>query len=194
MFDYLLPSQNKLEPSLARRKFLKTMAYGSLLALGLPEPSEAALKHYPQHKTLAFQNTHTGDRLKLTYFERGHYLKDALSEINYLFRDIYSGDVHRIDPALLDQLYELKTLLGVRKPFDIVSAYRSPHTNANLRRRSHGVARHSLHMQGRAIDIRIEGVSTRVIRNAALHLGNGGVGYYPKSDFVHLDTGRFRIW
>ncbi|NOT11453.1 MAG: YcbK family protein [Methylococcaceae bacterium] len=178
----------------SRRNFLKTIAGVSLLALGLPELSEAAIKRYPSHKTLAFQNAKTGDHLKLTYFENGRYLHDALHEINHLFRDVYNGSVHSIDTALIDQLYDLKTLMGIRKPFDIVSGYRSPHTNAKLRRRSHGVARHSLHMQGRAIDIRIEGVDVRTIRNAALSMRSGGVGYYPRSDFVHLDTGAVRTW
>jgi uncharacterized protein YcbK (DUF882 family) len=170
------------------------MAYGSLLALGIPELSDAAMKRLPSHKALAFQNINTGDRLKLTYFERGRYIKDALKEISYLFRDVHTGAIHPIDTALLDQLYDLKTLLDVKKPFHIVSGYRSPFTNARLRKKSHAVAKHSLHMQGRAIDIRIEGVATKVIRNAALSMRRGGVGYYPKADFVHLDTGDFRTW
>ncbi len=178
----------------SRRNFLKKMACTSLLAIALPELTEAAIKHVPSHKVLAFQNTNTGDKLRLTYFEQGSYVKDALKEISYLFRDIHTGDMHSIDTALLDQLYDLKTLLGVKRPFHIVSGYRSPFTNAKLRKHSHAVAKNSLHMQGRAIDIRIEGVETKVIRNAALSMRSGGVGYYPKADFVHLDTGDFRTW
>jgi len=178
----------------SRRKFLNQLAYGSLLTLGMPALTKAAIKHLPSRKSLAFQNTHTGDKLKLTYFEQGRYVKDALKEISYLFRDIRTGDLHTIDTALLDQLFDLKTLLGVRKPFHIVSGYRSPATNAKLCKKSHAVARNSFHMQGRAIDIRIEGVETKVIRNAALAMGHGGVGYYPKADFIHLDTGEFRAW
>lgn len=178
----------------SRRRFLKNMAYGSLLALGIPELSDAAIKRFPSHKALAFQNINTGDQLKLTYFERGRYLKDALKEISYLFRDVHTGAIHPIDIALLDQLYDLKTLLDVKRPFHIVSGYRSPFTNAQLRKKNHAVAKHSLHMQGRAIDIRIEGVATKVIRNAALSMRRGGVGYYPRADFVHLDTGDFRTW
>jgi uncharacterized protein YcbK (DUF882 family) len=193
----LLSSQDMAESdaiSSSRRGFLKNMAYGSLLALNVPELAQAAIKHSPYHKSLAFQNINTGDNLKLTYFEQGKYIKDALQEISYLFRDIHTGDMHPIDTALLDQLYDLKNLIGVKKPFHIVSGYRSPYTNAKLRKRSHAVAKHSLHMQGRAIDIRIEGVETKVIRNAALSMRSGGVGYYPKADFVHLDTGVFRTW
>lgn len=173
---------------------MKKMAYGSLLAIAMPELTTAAVRRFPSHKTLAFQNTNTGDKLQLTYFEQGSYIEDALNEISYLLRDFHTGDVHPIDPALLDQLYDLKTLLGVKKPFHIVSGYRSPFTNAKLRKKSHAVAKHSLHMQGRAIDIRIDGIGTKVIRNAALAMRRGGVGYYPKADFVHLDTGDIRSW
>lgn len=219
----------------SRRKFLKNMAYGSLLMVGGIEAANAKVKHIashtvpaphktrihdtlrqhlssykpsykintphnllgrnsPSHKMLAFHNTHTGDQLKLTYFEQGRYIKDALHEINHLFRDYHDGTVHPIDPALLDQLYDLKHTLEVRKPFHIVSGYRSPATNADLRKHSDGVAKNSLHMEGRAIDIRIEGLDTRRIRNAALAMHRGGVGYYGKSDFVHLDTGSVRTW
>lgn len=227
----------------SRRKFLKNMAYGSLLMVGGIRESNAKVKHIsphtvlaphspihktrvhdmlhqhqyhhlssykqptshlntynifdrnsPSHKVLAFHNTHTGDQLKLTYFERGRYIKDALHEINHLFRDYHDGSVHPIDPALLDQLYDLKHKLEVRKPFHIVSGYRSPATNADLRKHSDGVAKNSLHMEGRAIDIRIEGLDTRRIRNAALAMQRGGVGYYGRSDFVHLDTGNVRSW
>jgi uncharacterized protein YcbK (DUF882 family) len=180
--------------SAGRRGFLKNLAGASLVAFGVPDLAEAAIKRFHSHKTLAFENINTGDTLKLTYFERGNYLKDALKEINYVFRDFHTGDTHPIDPALLDQLYDLKLLLGTRKPYHILSGYRSPFTNAILRKRSHGVAKNSLHMQGRAIDIRMEGISTKTIRNAAIAMGRGGVGFYPHSDFVHLDTGSVRIW
>lgn len=225
----------------SRRKFLKNMAYGSLLMAGGIGVANAKVKHIashtvlpprsanhkarvhdtlhqhhhqlssykpsstidthslfdrnsPSHKMLAFHNTHTGDQLNLTYFEQGRYIKDALHEINHLFRDYHDGTVHPIDPALLDQLYDLKHTLEVRKPFHIVSGYRSPATNADLRKHSDGVAKNSLHMEGRAIDIRIEGLDTRRIRNAALAMQRGGVGYYGRSDFVHLDTGSVRTW
>jgi uncharacterized protein YcbK (DUF882 family) len=219
----------------SRRKFLKQMACGSLLAMSGSEVATAAGRHVihparhghghvpakrhhgfaqsfrerifarddfeptssfhsPAHKMLAFEHTHTGDKLKLTYFEQGSYIKDALREINYLLRDYHTDDIHPIDIALLDQLYDLKQTLGLNKPFHIVSGYRSPFTNAQLRRHSHGVAEHSFHMQGRAIDIRVEGMSSRTIKNAARAMARGGVGYYPRSNFVHLDTGDFRTW
>jgi uncharacterized protein YcbK (DUF882 family) len=153
--------------------------------------------HYPhtfEYKTLSFEHTHTGDKLKLTYFERGRYIKEALHEINYLLRDFRTDTIHPIDTALLDQLFVLKQTLGVNKPFHIISGYRSPSTNAQLRKHTHGVAEHSFHMQGRAIDIRIEGIPSKTVRKAALAIAQGGVGYYPRDNFVHLDTGHFRAW
>jgi uncharacterized protein YcbK (DUF882 family) len=147
------------------------------------------------HKTLALQNLTTGDSLNVTYFERGRYLPDALSEINYIYRDHLTDDIHPIDTALLDQLHDLQATLGVsKKTIHVVCGYRSPFTNAYLRRNSSGVAKNSLHMQGRAIDIRIAGIDSRTVRDAALSMASGGVGYYPGSNFVHLDTGDVRTW
>ena len=136
----------------------------------------------------------TGDKLKVTYFENGRYIKDALHEINHILRDFHTNDSHPIDTALIDQLFELKHTLGVNKPIQVVSAYRAPETNAALRRISSGVAEHSYHIEGRAIDIRIEGLQAHTIKKAALSMAKGGVGYYPESNFVHLDTGDIRTW
>ncbi|MDP2903152.1 MAG: DUF882 domain-containing protein [Methylovulum sp.] len=146
------------------------------------------------HKAIALHNINTGDKLNLTYFEQGRYVKGALQEINYLFRDYHIGAVHPVDPLLIDQLYDLKQHLDVNKPFHLISGYRSPFTNANMHNQRSGVAKHSLHMEGRAIDIRIEGLDTKTIRNAALAMRRGGVGYYPSANFVHLDTGEVRAW
>lgn len=148
----------------------------------------------PSHRSLAFQNPHTGDKLSLTYFEKGRYLTDALEEINFLLRDYRTGDVHPIDPGLLDQLHDLKQMLGLAQPFDVISGYRSPLTNARLHAEHAGVANNSFHIQGRAVDIRIERLDIRRIHNAAIAMHRGGVGYYPKSNFIHLDTGTFRTW
>jgi uncharacterized protein YcbK (DUF882 family) len=179
---------------MARRRFIRNLACGSILTLGAPVVAEAARLGFPSHKSLALQCLNTGETLKLTYFERGRYVHSALRELDFLLRDYRTGDVHRMDPALLDQLYDLKTVLGTNRPFEIICGYRSPHTNAKLRRQSAGVANRSLHMEGRAIDIRLQGGDIRRLRNAALAMRRGGVGYYPKSDFVHLDTGSFRTW
>lgn len=194
----------------SRRRFLKKLAYGSVLALtgcgvetvavrnkglqGFAEQTLGTHLHRSEYKTLSFEHTHTGEKLKLTYFERGHYIKGAMREINYLLRDFRTDEIHPIDTALLDQLFDLKQTLGLNKPFHIISGYRSPFTNAQLRKHSHGVAEHSYHMQGMAIDIRVEGVPSIMIRNAALNMAQGGVGYYPRNNFVHLDSGRFRTW
>lgn len=194
MLERMLEIQGGDDVVLSRRRFIGHLACGSLLALGVPVMAHAAKASFPLHKTLAFQNINTGDKLKLTYFEKGRYIKSALREIDFLLRDYRTGDVHRIDTHLLDQLHDLKTLLGAKRPFDIISGYRSPSTNANLRSHSSGVANKSLHMQGRAIDIRLEGHDIRHLRNAAIALRRGGVGFYPQSGFVHLDTGKFRTW
>jgi len=179
--------------SLSRRRFLKGLACGSLL-IGSPKIVQAAFKGFTPHKTLSLEHHHTGESLRITYSERGRYIHGALDEISYFLRDYHNDAMHSVDPALLDQLYDVKLLLGENKPFQIVSGYRSPETNASLRRHSRGVARQSLHMEGRAVDIRMEGVSTRTIRDAALALQTGGVGFYPYSNFVHLDTGDIRTW
>jgi uncharacterized protein YcbK (DUF882 family) len=146
------------------------------------------------HRDLTIQNPHTGDKLSLTYFEKGRYLTDALDEISFLLRDYRTDDVHPIDPELLDQLHDLKQILGLHQPFDVICGYRSPLTNAKLHAERSGVANNSFHMYGRAVDIRIERFDLRRIHNAALAMHRGGVGYYPSSKFIHLDTGTFRTW
>lgn len=144
---------------------------------------------------LAFVNTHTGEKLDVVYREGARYLTDAIAEIDRVLRDHRSGEVFPIDRALLDQLDRLGALLGTGgKPFHVISGYRSPATNATLAARSHGVATRSLHMSGRAIDVRMPGVPLATVHRTALSMGAGGVGFYPRTDFVHLDTGRVRTW
>lgn len=143
---------------------------------------------------LAFFNTHTGEKLSLVYRERGEYLTDAMAAIDHLLRDHRTDEVAAIDPALLDQLSKLGKLLGANQPFHVISGYRSPKTNAMLAARSGGVAKKSLHMLGQAIDIRLPGRPLTDVRRAALSMQAGGVGYYHRSNFVHLDTGRVRAW
>jgi uncharacterized protein YcbK (DUF882 family) len=148
----------------------------------------------PDHRRLAFSNTHTGERIDVVYQEGGRYLDDALAEIDHLLRDHRTGDVKPIDRALLDNLASLRGRLDTTEAFHVISGYRSPATNAKLAAASGGVARNSMHLQGRAIDIRVPGRSLELVRRAALAMNAGGVGYYPSSDFVHLDTGRVRRW
>ncbi len=148
----------------------------------------------PAPRALDFHHLHTGERLDVEYFDGTRYLPDALTTVNHFLRDFRTGDVHPIDPALLDLLHRLTDRTETARPFEVISGYRSPATNEMLRHRSEGVARNSLHMQGKAIDIRLADVPLVRLRNAALDVHRGGVGYYPASDFVHVDTGRVRTW
>jgi len=132
--------------------------------------------------------------LSLIYHDGLDYLPDSLQDINSYLRDFRTGESHMIDRNLLDQLYVLQRSADSGGVFEVISGYRSPRTNAKLRNKSNGVARKSLHMQGRAIDVRLADVSTGNLYEAALAMKAGGVGYYEKSDFLHLDTGRFRTW
>ena len=145
-------------------------------------------------RALSFTHTHTGERLAVEYFSSGRYLADALSTVNHFLRDFRTGDVHEIDPQLLDLLHRLASTTDTARPFQVISGYRSPVTNEMLRHHSEGVAAGSLHMKGQAIDIRLADVPLAKLRAAALDARTGGVGYYPASDFVHVDTGRVRHW
>lgn len=157
-------------------------------------PATATMRAAADARQLAFINTHTGERFADAYWEAGNYVPDALAAINTVMRDHRSGEVHAIDPALLDQLHTLHGLVEASAPFQIISGYRSPATNAALRANSNGVASRSLHMDGKAIDIRVGGVDLTRLRDAALGMQAGGVGFYQASDFVHIDTGRVRRW
>ena len=145
-------------------------------------------------KSLSFYNTHTGEQLKTTFWEGGNFVTESLGEIDFILRDFRTNDIHAIDPTLLEIVHRLITKLGTRKPVQVISGYRSPATNAMLAAASGGVAKRSYHLAGRAIDLRIEGISTRELQRAALSLRAGGVGYYPKPAFVHVDTGPIRRW
>lgn len=156
--------------------------------------TQPAVRTPVQARQLAFVNTHTGDTFSDAYWENGAYVPDAMAAINNVMRDHRSGEVHAIDPRLLDQLHSLNGRVDASAPFQIISGYRSPATNAALHEASSGVATRSLHMDGRAIDIRVRGVELARLRDAALGMNAGGVGYYEASDFIHVDTGRVRRW
>lgn len=175
----------------SRRLFLAALA-ASPIAL-VARPAHAAVAAAASRE-LRFTHLHTGETLTVEYFHAGRYQADALDAVNHLLRDFRTGDVHAIDPALLDVLHAVRGRVASRRPFDVISGYRSPHTNAALRRTGDGVAARSLHMTGRAIDIRLRDVPLTTLRRSGLALGAGGVGYYPASNFVHLDTGRVRAW
>lgn len=170
-----------------RRRFLATVA-GTVLAVR-PRLEAAAVT-----RALTFRHLHTGERLHVEYARGTAYSPEALAAIDRLLRDFRTGDVHPIDPRLLDLLHDLGGALASSAGFDVISGYRSPETNAALRRRSEGVAARSLHMVGQAIDIRVPGIGLPMLHAAALDLAAGGVGYYPASNFVHVDVGRLRRW
>jgi uncharacterized protein YcbK (DUF882 family) len=172
-----------------RRRLLKDVAALALgAALPLPKQARGAAP-----RALSLVHTHTGERLHVTYFDGGAYVADALASINALLRDFRNGETTRIDPALFDTLHALNLACGPGT-FEVISAFRSPATNEMLRARGTGVAGNSLHVHGRAIDVRLSGRDTGRLRDAAIALGRGGVGYYARSNFVHLDTGRVRTW
>jgi uncharacterized protein YcbK (DUF882 family) len=174
----------------SRRGLLK--AAGSLIPLAvLPLPAFARMQDVRQ---LSFYHLHTSEKLDVVYAEDGAYVPDALAEINHLLRDYRNGVIHPIDPRLLDILCAVRDRTGAGGRFEVISGFRSPATNELLRQNSNGVARNSLHLQGQAVDVRLTGVGTSSLHRAAVAMAQGGVGYYPESDFVHLDTGRFRTW
>lgn len=174
-----------------RRKFLQ----GVLAATGAAAFSgRAAALAAGEAQTLSFYHIHTAETLKITYREHGVLVPSALDEINRYLRDFRNGQTHAIDVALLDQLHRLHTEFGGRGRFEVISAYRSPRTNEALRHVTTGVAKDSLHLSGRAIDVRLTSARTDKLRDAAIALQAGGVGYYPESNFVHVDTGPFRAW
>jgi uncharacterized protein YcbK (DUF882 family) len=164
--------------SWSRRRMLK--AAGALVGTSaLWEPAYAD----PPVRHIALRNVHTGERLELDYFRDGAYLSEALSGIEMLLRDLRNDAQHAVDPKLLDYLVDAAALSGVQPVFGVISGYRSPQTNP-----------HSLHTQGRAIDVCMTGVDCAVLAAGATQLRRGGVGYYRASSFVHLDTGAFRTW
>jgi uncharacterized protein YcbK (DUF882 family) len=183
---------------LARRKLLRlglAAVAGSGLGLASAAANATVLPLAPTGpRKVAFHNLHTGEKLDAVYYEQGRYLPDAMLAVNHLLRDYRTGDSHPIDPRLLDLLDAVALRTGSRDPFQVISGYRSPRTNAMLHARSEGVASHSLHMKGMAIDIRLVDGTLPHLHDAALQLGAGGVGYYPRSDFVHVDVGPVRRW
>lgn len=169
------------------------------MALALTGMSvRSAFAGFEQKKTavreLSFYNMHTGESLQADYWAEGSYLPEAMTGISHILRDHRNDQMLPIAPGLLDLLYGLRSTLDTTRPFQIISAYRSPETNALLAANTDGVAKGSLHMQAKAIDLHIEGVALTELRRAAIALHGGGVGYYPKSNFVHIDIGRVRHW
>lgn len=175
-----------------RRNFLKIAAIGSAVSLF---PSIILGKAEGSYKkSLSLYNIHTGENLNTTYWADGTYIPEALSQMNHLLRDYRTDDAMDMDTELFDLLYSIRSNLDSSKPFNVISGYRSPQTNAMLNHHSTGVAKKSLHMQGKAMDINLPGRDLEKLRKIAMNLNQGGVGYYPSSDFVHVDVGRVRYW
>ena len=181
--------------TLARRELLRTglAATAGAAALGGAVPA-LAFADARGARRLGFKHLHTGETLDVAYWENGAYVPDALGAVNHVLRDWRTNQVHEIEPRLLDLLTALQAKLGKDERFEVICGYRSPATNAMLHEHSSEVATHSLHLVGQAIDIHLPGVELAHLRDAAMSLGLGGVGYYPESDFVHVDIGRVRHW
>jgi uncharacterized protein YcbK (DUF882 family) len=178
-------------PAIRRRDALTAgAALGLSSAFTLPAWSQAL----PAVRRVSLHNLHTGDMFNDAYFENGRYVPDALAHAQRVLRDWRTGDEHFMDPRLFDALHSIQGKLGTGSPYQIISGYRSPKTNAMLHDRSHQVASGSQHMLGKAVDVRIQGVDLQYLHKAALNVSAGGVGYYPTSDFVHVDVGRVRQW
>src|SRR4030066_2325581 len=179
-----------MKHTLSRRKFLKM----GLLAAALPGFAFAGKGLSDSERRLGFLNLHTGEKTDLPYWIQGDYVPDSLAEINRVLRDPRTGEVSVSDTQWLALLHRVNAALGTARPFQVISGYRSPASNQMLAGNSSGVATRSLHMQGKAIDVRLPGIPLADLRRAGLMLKGGGVGYYPGSDFVHLDVGRVRTW
>ena len=181
----------------SRRSFISA-GLAAVAALTVPSladaaPLEVALRPL-KDRSLNLYNPHTGEHLSTVYWSRGRDRPDAIAHISHLLRDHRTGSVHPIDPHVLDLLAAISRKCEAKGPIHIISGYRSPATNAWLAANSDGVAHNSMHIQGKAIDIRLPGHSTRHVGRAAMSLKGGGVGLYPASDFVHVDSGRLRHW
>ncbi len=180
--------------TISRRQFL---GFTGLVGLSTIAPSvfaNSGTAPAQGERRLRLRNLHTNEYIDAPYWIEGEYQLDALQSLNHCLRDHRSGEVIDMDPALIDTIYGLQSTLEDRGEIHIISGYRSPKTNAALRQQNTGVAKKSLHMQGRAVDLRLPKQSLQQTRRAALAMKSGGVGYYPKSNFLHLDTGRVRHW
>ena len=195
-----LKTEGAMPAAVSRRKFLSfgAIAAGSLAISSIAKPASAALfsptSQFSGARRVSFRNTHTGETFSGVYRVGDKYLPDAFDRINIVLRDFRSNELFPIDPRVIDIIYSVHELTRQVEPYEVLSGYRCPKTNAGLRSHSEGVAKNSLHMTGQAIDLRLPGYNTKQIRNLAVSLKAGGVGYYPKSDFVHMDTGDVRTW
>ncbi len=190
----LVPPSGSVKTGLSRRNFIKLLVCSGILSysskFACAAPDGIALKERP----LSLFNPHTKERFEGIYWCDGDYVPNALNNINHIMRDIRTNEVKLIDPHLLDLIFSISIKLKPKAPFRVISGYRSPKTNTLLRKRGNGAAKKSYHIKGQAVDIRLPGHRTSVLRKAAYELKKGGVGYYPKRRFVHIDVGPVRYW
>lgn len=185
--------------SLNRRKFLQYLSAAPAIAGSsnvLAVPAKKIILPHESHRSLKIRSLHTGEKVNVTYWEQGDYLLDGLAELYLLMRDHRENRIAPIDINLLDQLHSIQSKLETNREIMLVSGYRSPETNGNLRHgeKGSGVAKRSLHMSGKAMDFRIPGLNLRHVHKATLSSTLGGVGYYGRSGYIHMDTGRKRRW
>jgi uncharacterized protein YcbK (DUF882 family) len=192
------PGDPSAFPAMGRRRFLALGAAGLALPvlsrLSALAPAVPLAAPLPPDRRLSFYNIHTGESAAVEYCRSGRLVPDALAKIDHILRDHRTGETMSIDVRLLDLLHALAGTLGTGKPYHVISGYRSPKTNDYLRAHGEGVAAGSLHLVGKAVDVRVPGLALRDLYRAAVKLGGGGVGIYPRSDFVHIDVGRVRTW
>ncbi len=175
-----------------RREFLKKSI---ILGAGLTvSPFDLFAYRLPVDRSIKLYNIHTGEHIKATYWAKDHFVKSELHKINHFLRDYRTGDVQKMDIELLDLLYSIQLIRDTTRPIQVISGYRSPKTNKLLRKRSEGVAKNSYHLKAQAIDINLPGTDLKNLKKLATFLKRGGVGYYPKSGFMHIDTGPVRYW
>ena len=179
---------------MSRRRFLKLGLFSAGICIWPPSLRANTGDLLVPPRDLAFHNLHTEENVETVYWSQGRYLPGGLEAIYYILRDHRTGEIHSIDTELLDLLYAIRTTLAVRQPFHLISGYRSSSTNAFLCESGRGVVRNSLHVQGKAADIRIPRIELSLVRDVAMSLKQGGVGHYPSSNFVHVDVGRVRYW
>ncbi len=191
-FDEQATDERLLQQRRDVLKFGLAGILGSILPFSLTNAALAAKSNTPWK--ISFHNAHTDESFSGVYRVGNKYLPQAFERINYVMRDFRTKEVFPMDPHVIDIMAIIHNKLNTDKPFQVLSGYRSPKTNAMLGKRSNGVASNSFHMYGQAVDLRIKGVSTKKVRNAARSLQAGGVGYYPRSGFVHVDTGKVRSW
>lgn len=187
-------SDRSPSPPIGRRRFIAVAGFAAGISAAAPAAALAMLTAPSTPRRLKFYNLHTDERLDIVYFEKGRYVPQALAEIDFILRDFRRNVVRPMHPGLLDLVGAIRRKLHSDAEIGVISGYRTPQTNAMLAARSDGVAHHSLHMDGMALDWRVPGRTLEELHRAALAIRGGGVGYYPASNFVHTDVGRIRYW